>query len=271
VRAVNGGSSVRDVAITVRRFGGEFEALAAWTGETVEDDTENLWLAWDGGRVVGVMQPWTPPNQRLTLYFGQCRDDAFGPLADAVDGERYAKVGVADAERLPGFSEIRREHEYEIPVAQLDAGTPDGLVIISAARTELEKLMMLDCALREDIPGSEGWQPDPQWFREETYDSPDFDPETYAVALHGDDYVGLARVWNGPRPRPHLGMVGVLAAYRRRGLALALLARVFGPLAERGEKIVTSEVDAANTASNTLMRKLGGRVVGGTVELHRPA
>jgi ribosomal protein S18 acetylase RimI-like enzyme len=65
-------------------------------------------------------------------------------------------------------------------------------------------------------------------------------------------------------------MIGVLSAYRRRGLASALLARVFGPLAARGEKIVTAEADATNVASNTLLRKLGGRV-GGSAELRRQA
>jgi ribosomal protein S18 acetylase RimI-like enzyme len=69
----------------------------------------------------------------------------------------------------------------------------------------------------------------------------------------------------------NLGLVGVLSAYRRRGLATALLARVFGPLAERGERVVTAEADAADVASAALLGKLGGRVVGGTVEFHRPA
>jgi hypothetical protein len=50
-----------------------------------------------------------------------------------------------------------------------------------------------------------------------------------------------------------------------------LLARVFGPLAARGEKVVMAEADATDTASNTLLSGLIGRVVGATVELHRPA
>lgn len=33
-------------------------------------------------------------------------------------------------------------------------------------RTELEPLMYLDCALRQDIPGADGWLPDPKWFRD---------------------------------------------------------------------------------------------------------
>jgi ribosomal protein S18 acetylase RimI-like enzyme len=131
--------------------------------------------------------------------------------------------------------------------------------------------MMLDCALRDDVPGADGWQPDPVWFREETYDSPFFDPLTYRVALDGDSYVGLARVWLGPQPEPRLGMVGVLPAYRHRGLARALIAQAFGPLVERGEPVVIAEVDASNDASNALFAGLGAHVIGGTLELFRPA
>jgi ribosomal protein S18 acetylase RimI-like enzyme len=137
--------------------------------------------------------------------------------------------------------------------------------------------MILDCAIRADIPGSEGWRPDPRWFREETYDSPFFDPLTYRVALDGDRYVGLARVWRaapappGAAPLQRLGCVGVLAGYRRRGLARALIAAAFAPLHARGVTAVTAEVDAGNTASNGLMASLGGTVTGGTIELRRPA
>lgn len=88
--------------------------------------------------------------------------------------------------------------------------------------------MLLDCAIRADIPGADGWQPDAAWFREETYDSPFFDPLTYRVALDGHDYVGLARIWKRtPSTAAYcrLGCVGVLAGYRQRGLGRALIAR----------------------------------------------
>jgi hypothetical protein len=70
--------------------------------------------------------------------------------------------------------------------------------------------------IRADIPGAEGWQPDPVWFREETDDPPFFDPQTYRVSLDGAKYVGLARMWKkAPRvstgpdglPRPLRGSV----------------------------------------------------------------
>ncbi len=276
--------TVRAMSVRITKFAGEYAALAAWTGESeaqlrAEEDyhaeDRDHWLAWDGDLVVGALHPWRAPDGRHRLFFDKCRPDAWAPLAGAITGECYASVDVADHVAIEalagaGFAENRREHNYTIPVASIDGPVPAGLRIITADRTDLESLMMLDCALRQDIPGSDGWQPDPVWFREETYDSPFFDPMTYRVALDGDDYVGLARIWNGPAPHPDLGSIGVLAPYRRRGLARALIAQAFAPLVERGEPVVTAEVDAANVESNALMASLGGSVTGGTVELHRP-
>jgi ribosomal protein S18 acetylase RimI-like enzyme len=271
------------MTILITKFAGEYAQLGAWTGETeadlraqddYHDEDRDHWLAWDAGLVVGAVHPWRAPDGRYRLYFERCRPDAYAALAAATDGECYATfeatdVAAIDALTEVGFVESRREHVYAIPVASTDAPVPAGLRIVTGDQTRLEPLMMLDCALRADVPGSEGWQPDPVWFREETYDSPFFDPKTYVVAVDGDDYIGLARIWNGPEPEPRLGMIGVLAPYRRRGLARALIALALAPLVERGEPIVTAEADATNVESNTLLTSLGGKVTGGSVELHR--
>jgi ribosomal protein S18 acetylase RimI-like enzyme len=274
------------MTVRVAAFAGEFAALGAWTGEPEdqlrgeedyhEADREH-WLAWDGERVAGVLHPWRSPDGKQRLYFGRCRADTYGPLAAVIDGECYTQVDAGDEAALgalgaAGFAEARAEHEYTVPVRRLDAAPTAGLAIIPADQTELEPLMLLDCAIRADIPGAEGWQPDPVWFREETYDSPFFDPQTYRVALDGERYVGLARVWRpvtGRDPMPVLGCVGVLAAYRQRGLARALIGAAFEPLAERGVAAVKAEVDTANVASNALFASLGATVTGGTIELRR--
>jgi GNAT superfamily N-acetyltransferase len=269
--------------VRITQFGGEYAQVAAWTGQTEEqlrevedyhDEDRDHWLAWDGDQVVGVLDPWHAPDGRHRLFFDKCRADAYAPLAAAVDGPCYVTVQAGSEALGPlttvGFEESRREHDYEIPVAWIDTPTPDGLWLISAANAEIEKLMMLDCALREDVPGADGWQPDPVWFREETF-GVGFDPLTYRVAVDSDDrHVGLARVWLNPGRTPRLGMVGVLPAYRRKGLGRALIAQAFAVLSVRGVPVVTAEVDVTNAASNALMRSLGGRVTGGSVELFRP-
>lgn len=275
------------MTLRIASFAGEYAALADWLGLPEDDvresedyhaDGHEHVLAWDGGQIVGGVHSWRLPDDRLRLYFENCRPDSYGPLADAVGGECFAQIDIADTGTLEqlrsaGFADLRVEHEYRVPVRPLTAPVPDGLRIITADQTELEPLMMLDCAIRADIPGSDGWQPDAAWFREETYDSPLFDPQTYRVALAGPDYAGLARVWlpRSVSALPRLGCVGVLGEYRRRGLARALIAAAFAVLAERGVPAVTCEVDETNVASNALFASLGAIRTGGTIELCRPA
>jgi ribosomal protein S18 acetylase RimI-like enzyme len=121
------------------------------------------------------------------------------------------------------------------------------------------------------VPGTSGWLWDPGDFREETFDSPSFDPATYLVAVEPADgeYVGLVRVWNDPG-RPRLGLIAITQPYRRQGLARALLGRAFRVLHDRGQDEVTAEVDDSNPAATSLLRSLGARRTGGSVELIRP-
>ncbi|WP_018351383.1 GNAT family N-acetyltransferase [Longispora albida] len=271
------------MTIAITKFDGEYEAVGAWTGLTVaeqrqleerHDGPRLQWLAWDGDRVAGVLHPWVMPDGRHRLFFGKCSPEAYVALAGHVPGEVYATFddpATVGLFRGIGFEVNRQENQYKIGVSVFEAPVPEGLTVISAADTELEKLMMLDCALREDVPGSEGWQPDAQWFREETYDSPYFDPEAYLVALDGEDYVGLVRIWKGPRPVPRLGLIGLLPDYRRRGLARALVSQAFRALHARGVPEVVAEADVTNVASNALLTGLGGVVTGQETELRRPA
>jgi RimJ/RimL family protein N-acetyltransferase len=145
---------------------------------------------------------------------------------------------------------------------------PAGMSLVSADAVDEDDLRLLDEALRQDVPGSDGWVNDPQEFREYTFSEWRFDPATYLVAV--DDasqaFAGLARVWNHPR-QPCLDLVGVTSRYRRQGLAKILLAAVFAPLSARGISEVAAEADAANAASNALLSRIGARRVGGSVEL----
>jgi ribosomal protein S18 acetylase RimI-like enzyme len=143
---------------------------------------------------------------------------------------------------------------------------------VSAADCDVDRLRELDDALRQDVPGATGWRNDPVRFADQTFADPEFDPATYliAVAESTGGYAGLVRVWVRPEGS-RLGLIGVLPAFRRRGLAVALLNRVFGVLSARGQAEVSCEVDETNTASNELFTSLGARRVGGAVELMRPA
>lgn len=243
-----------------------------------------VWRALDAGQVVGAVTAFLRPDDRWFVHFDAfSRADSFMPLIAAVAenaaSDLYACIDEADGQALErftglGFAVSRRESNYLIPtdpeITGLDLiGEPEGVVIISAADADEDELRLLDDALRQDVPGTAGWKWDPGDFHEETFDQ-QFDPATYLIAVDAasGDFMGLARVWDNPG-RPRLGLIAVLRQYRRRGLALTLLARAFGVLHDRGQTEVTAEVDDANNAARLLMLRLSARRNGGSIEVIR--
>lgn len=195
-------------------------------------------------------------------------------LPGASAGEVYCTVDEADADALAlcerlGFVVNRRESRYLIPTDALPAAPlPAGIALLSADEVDRDRLRLLDDALRQDVPGTDGWRWDEAGFREEFDDA--YDPSTYlvAVAEATEEYVGLVRVWRNPSG-PRLGMVGVLPRHRRRGVARALMAQAFAVLHAGGDSEVSTEIDDANEASRALLLPLGARRAGGSVELVR--
>jgi len=241
------------------------------------------WRALDGDLVAGEVSARLRPDNRWFLYFDTWRADAYPPLADAVarDLGRDLYVTLEDAEydaleacAEAGFAVHRRESYYRIPTDPAVTGLagavlPAGLGVLSAADADITRLRRLDDALRQDVPGCEGWRWDAEQFRAETF-SPFFDPATYLVAVDrvSGEYAGLVRIWRN-RAGARLGLIAMLAQYRRRGIARALLGRAFAVLAARGDTRVVGEVDDTNVASISLLTGLGARRYGGNVELIR--
>jgi ribosomal protein S18 acetylase RimI-like enzyme len=235
------------------------------------------WLAYRGAAPVGELRTLVRPDRRCLLLFGDCEEAAYAPLVTAAAslGQLCVSVDDTDGTALRRFTALgfvidRHEHNYRIPVAApVPATRADGVDLVSAADADLDRLRLLDDAVRQDIPGADGWRWDPEGFRAQTFGE-DFDPATYLVAVHRDtgEYVGLIRVWMGRQPR--LGCVAVLRRYRRTRVAAALLAAVAGELRARGIDDVITEVAAENRASNALIARSGAVRVGGTYELSLP-
>jgi GNAT superfamily N-acetyltransferase len=218
------------------------------------------------------MRHWTRPDGRC-FVFGEPDDDL--PL-----GRVYATAEEADEARVRtlaglGFAIHRRELVLELPT---DAAAwrvpavetpPRGVAFVRADRFAEERLRELDDLLRQDVPGTGAWKWSREGFREETYDSPDFDPATYLVALdEASEGVGIARIWMR-RDGPRLGLIAVRSDSRRRGVARAMLAAVLTEVARRGVATVRTEVDETNTASRELLFGFGGRAIGASLELVR--
>src|ERR1035437_2809887 len=195
------------------------------------------WRAVDGDLVAGEVRARLRPDNRWFLYFDTWRADACPPLADAVarDLGRDLCVTLEDAEyealdacAEAGFAVHRRESSYRIPADPAVTGLagavlPAGLDVLSAADADITRLRLLDDALRQDVPGCEGWRWDAGQFRAETFSS-FFDPATYllAVGRASGEYAGLVRIWRnraGPASGTDRGSRSVPAARCRQGAA----------------------------------------------------
>ncbi len=238
------------------------------------------WHALDDDEVVGRVEVLRRPDGRTFVAVDAWHADVGAELLEtvvrAVPEDLHSAVGEDDAVQLAlfglaGFTEVRREDEYVVPVVPGDS-TAAGCTLVSARDVDIARLARLDDELRQDVPGAGGWHNDLAEFAERTFDARLFDPRTYLVAVDDrtGEYAGLVRIWRATRV-PRLGLVAVRRPYRRRGLATALLHAAFVPLAARGITQVTAEADVLNVPSRTLLARFGARRTGGTVELRRPA
>lgn len=243
--------------------------------------------AWNlvrGGEVVAGAHASCRPDGRWYVSIDAWDEAADAPLLAAMvedlRQDLHTNVDGTDEPELRrwhrlGFEPARREILLAVPVDPGVTGLSesvrgDGIVLLPADVVDETTLRELDDTLRADVPGCSGWVNDPMEFREYTFDERQFDPATYLVAVDDacERFAGLVRVWTNSR-RSRLGLIGVTAPYRRRGLARALLARAFAPLHDRGVRTVAAEVDVTNLASLALLNGIGAEPVGETVELVR--
>jgi GNAT superfamily N-acetyltransferase len=242
------------------------------------------WLATEGRTKIGVLHAVLRPDRRCFLEFEDCDDEAYDPLVAAAaaehDGDLYATLEESDEPGLRrlyglGFTVHRHEHLFRIATDPWSHGLrvvapPDGVALVSAVDADLDRLRALDDALRQDIPGADGWRWTPDAFRRQTLGGSDFDPATYLVAVdrRTGSYVGLVRVWMNPTG-PRLGCLGVLPAFRRTRVTAALVAAVATVLHDRGHPAVVTEISADNHAALALLAGRPATRTGGSYELVR--
>lgn len=130
------------------------------------------------------------PDRRWFLWVDAWTAAASSSLIAAVAGDLgqdlYTMIDEADYAGLrdweaAGFTVHRREHNYQVPTdlggtRPSGALLPAGMSLVSADAVDEDGLRQLDDALRQDVPGADGWVNDPQEFREYTFDDRHFDP-----------------------------------------------------------------------------------------------
>ncbi len=221
----------------------------------------------DGRVVVFPTPPWTSDQARWAAQFARRKGVS---VLTHISPDRVDELQIlADAGFIAARREVRVDVDVDRALAKIgEARLPPGVVAISAADADVDRLRVLDDALRDDIPGTDGWRSTPAEFADETFRTPAFNPATYLVAVEEDtgEYIGLVRIWMN-RSGPRIGMFGVLPAHRRRRIALALLARCLISAREAGHQTATSEYDETNEASARFFERLGAHRTGSILEL----
>jgi mycothiol synthase len=193
-----------------------------------------------------------------------------------VDERRIGKRALLEQEGYAvarRFFEMRRDHLEEVSAAPM----PDGLEIraIPVDRASLRRLLDADAEAFQDHWG--GWAADDAAF-EEWLNDPSFDPSLYVVAWDRVEIAGavinhIPRLENEAmgRRRGWLESVFVRRAWRRRGLAQALVTRSLEVLHERGIDHAMLGVDADNpTGAVGVYERAGFVVVNSSTAYRKP-
>jgi ribosomal protein S18 acetylase RimI-like enzyme len=242
---------------------------------TISRVANNQWHAIENDLVVGRGHASRRLDGRTFLSIDTWRDAVFDRLAAAMlvdqTAPRYTVVDETDRDLTAswvraGFATWRRESEFVVPTGLPRAAAPAGVVIATADEVAEAPLRELDRAIRAEVESTVGWQTMPAEVLPWQGGTRPIDPSKYTVAVQDDRYVGLVRVATMTR-RPRIGLVAVMAAEQRHGIARALLSQVLGDLHRSGFDAATAEVDETNEAAMALFEGLGGRRTGSSLEL----
>jgi ribosomal protein S18 acetylase RimI-like enzyme len=246
---------------------------------TISRVADNQWHAVENDLVVGRGHASRRLDGRTFLSIDTWRGAVFDLLAAAMLADqpapRYTVVDEADSNltaswQRAGFTSWRRESEFVVPTDPRLMGfnptAPPGMVVRTGDEVAEAPLRQLDAAIRAEVESTVGWQTMPAEVLPWRGGTRPIDPSKYTVAVRDDRYVGLVRVATMTR-RPRIGLVAVLAAEQRHGIARALLSHVLGGLHHAGFEAATAEVDETNQGATALFEGLGARRTGSSLEL----
>ncbi|MBC8134546.1 MAG: GNAT family N-acetyltransferase [Fibrella sp.] len=175
-----------------------------------------------------------------------------------------------------GYEEVMREWESCLDPTGFDFTPYSGIVENVAAKgiviqtlRELEsdpcrdrKLYNLEAQISLDMPSSEASTvPTFHDWKKNTFENPGLLPDGYFVAVdttEGDKYVGISQLWASlADEKLWTGATGVLAEYRRRGIALALKIRAVRYAKDTNAPVVRTWNAQSNRAMLSINEKLG--------------
>ncbi|MEM7532311.1 MAG: GNAT family N-acetyltransferase [Chloroflexota bacterium] len=184
-----------------------------------------------------------------------------------------------------GFKMVMREAESELEVMEFDP-TPflssvekakaNGIQIYSLPELQAmdedwkPKLYDVDIAALLDVPHPGEFTPRPIEEWEKMFTHPDFLAESWFVAVHDGQYVGVTNLWdNKPNPQKiYVGLTGVRRDYRRKGIATAVKLRAIDYAQKRGCTRMATENEENNPMYQINLR-LGFKPTPGWLSYHK--
>ncbi|GMQ85096.1 MAG: hypothetical protein BMS9Abin07_0661 [Acidimicrobiia bacterium] len=242
------------------------------------------WLAIRNGNAVGAVTARLRPDNRMFVTFVVRELSAYGPLTETAaaaagrtlyttvdEDDRPKVIALTAAGFAREFVAERFRIRFDTALARLSrAWVPSGLSIHTADSVDQRRLFTLDNTIRHDIPGTDGWRGDREWFRDELTESPPFDASAYLVAVdnRNGEYVGLVRIWRNPTG-PRFGLVGVIRQYRDIPIAAALLKHALTAASEWGHPTFTTETSRGNKVIYPRLKRLDAEHLGQLLRLIR--
>jgi mycothiol synthase len=229
-------------------------------------------VAEQDGRLLGYVDALKPGDDSVTDHFLMTLDGAAArALLDAAEeqagGGTLHVVSQGEDQILPevlrelGYRPVR--HSFQMRI-ELDGDLPepvwpDGIAVRAFQPDEERRVYEAN-----NLVFAHGWyfQPFPfeEW-REFHFGRPGHDPELWWLSEDGAELAGYSlNSWHfsGDPQLGRVGSLGVLPAYRRRGLGEALLRHSFRDFRERGATQVALGVDAENeTGAVRLYERVG--------------
>ncbi len=190
-------------------------------------------------------------------------------------GARYVQVNAQQGEwpiafyEQRGFNEIDRMFDSNLDVTTFNP-QPFAARASAALRVEtlsghlddeafLERYYAANLAMMRDVPAAVPFVPwtYPFW-RSQLLDAPHFLPDAHFIALMDDDIAGVSQLYGSARAGTlQVGLTGVIAAYRRRGIAFALKLEAIRYAQLHGFAVIRANNHVVNQPMLTINRSLG--------------
>lgn len=276
----------------VVRFSDEYQLVAPLYGmESTElrdrdvsrGQSVQRWFAASDGRALGAVDVWVRPDDRRFMTFRGDRAEAVAPLVDAVSvavhRSLFTTVDLGDAARFEalagsGFAVETIGERFTVRFCDAlalvrRAWVPAGYRVASVADIDEGKVFELDNAIRNLVPGSDGWTGNRDWFRDELH-APEFDRDAYLIAVErsSDQCVGLLRIWRN-QDGPRLGLLGVLPDHRGGPLAAALLKQGLGVASQWGHDSFVTETSPSNAHTYPRLARVSADQLGQFAQMSR--